>query len=52
MTKPRWGIVMTVREPAQLVLANVHYHLGQGAAEIHVFLDDPVDPVGELLAGT
>ncbi|MDG2340163.1 MAG: glycosyltransferase family 2 protein [Paracoccaceae bacterium] len=42
---------MTVREPAQLVLANVHYHLGQGAAEIHVFLDDPVDPVGELLAG-
>ena len=40
---------MTVREPVQLVLANVHYHLGQGASEVHVFLDDPEDPVGEFL---
>ncbi|MDA7427256.1 glycosyltransferase family 2 protein [Primorskyibacter aestuariivivens] len=40
-----WGIVMTVREPAQLVLANVAWHLGTGASEIHVYLDDPRDPI-------
>lgn len=40
-----WGIVMTVREPAPLVLANVAWHLGTGASEIHVYLDDPGDPV-------
>ena len=40
-----WGIVMTVREPGQLVLANVAWHLGTGASEIHVYLDDPGDPV-------
>ena len=41
---------MTAREPAQLVLANVHYHLGQGASEVHVFLDDPDDPAGAFLS--
>ena len=51
MSKASWGIVMTVREPAQLVLANVHYHLSHGASEVHVFLDDPEDPVAELLEG-
>lgn len=51
MANPSWGIVMTVREPAQLVLANVHFHLSQGASEIHVFLDEPEDPVGEILDG-
>jgi len=40
---------MTVREPVQPVLANVHYHLGQVASEVHVFLDDPEDPVGRFL---
>lgn len=45
-----WGIVMTVREPAQLVLANVAWHLGTGAQEIHVYLDDPADPVAARLA--
>ena len=49
MPNPRWGLVMTVREPAQLVLANVVYHLSSGASEVHVFLDDPADPVGPLL---
>lgn len=38
-----WGIVMTVREPAQLVLANLGWHLGTGASEIHVYFDDPDD---------
>ncbi|MDG1431095.1 MAG: glycosyltransferase family 2 protein [Paracoccaceae bacterium] len=51
MSNPTWGVVMTVREPAQLVIANVHYHLGQGASEVHVFLDDPSDPVGGHLQG-
>ena len=50
MSNPIWGVVMTAREPAQLVIANVHYHLGQGAAEVHVFLDDPDDAVGVHLA--
>lgn len=44
-----WGIVMTVREPSQLVLANVGWHLGTGASEIHVYLDDPKDPVAPPL---
>lgn len=51
MSKPEWGIVMTVREPVQLVLANVHYHLEKGASEVHVFLDDPDDPLGDFLDG-
>ena len=38
-----WGIVMTVREPAQLVMANLGWHLGAGASEIHVYFDDPED---------
>ena len=45
-----WGIVMTAREPGNLVLANVTYHLGLGAREAHVYLDDPGDPAAETLA--
>ena len=41
---------MTVREPAVLVLANVVWHLETGASEVWVFLDDPDDPVGDLIA--
>jgi hypothetical protein len=51
MSAPSWGLVMTAREPAALVLANVAYHLGLGAAEAHVYLDDPADPAAALLAG-
>lgn len=47
---PSWGIVMTAREPGNLVLANVAYHLGLGAREAHVYLDDPGDPAAETLA--
>lgn len=43
MTQPTWGIVATVKEPSQLVLACVAYHLGLGASEAHIFLDAP-DP--------
>lgn len=45
-----WAVVMTAKEPAQLVLANVGWHLGTGASEVHVYLDDPDDPVADLLA--
>ncbi|MCQ0092035.1 glycosyltransferase family 2 protein [Roseovarius sp. M141] len=44
-----WGIVLTAHEPAQLLLANVGWHIGTGAAEVHVYLDDPDDPVLPLL---
>lgn len=39
-----WGVVLTADEPAALLLANVGWHLGTGAAEVHVYLDDPDDP--------
>lgn len=44
-----WAIVMTAKEPAALVLANVGWHLSLGAREVHVYLDDPLDPVAEPL---
>jgi len=45
-----WAIVMTAREPAPLVEVNVRWHVATGAAAVHVFLDDPHDPVAETLA--
>jgi len=51
MTKITWGIVATVAEPAPLVLAFVAHHLTLGADEIHLYLDDPDDPVGNKLEG-
>jgi len=50
MSDPTWGIVMTAREPAQLVLANIGWHLHTGASEIHLYLDDPEDPVAADVA--
>ncbi len=44
-----WGAVLTAHEPAQLLLANVGWHIGTGAAEMHVYLDDPEDPALTLL---
>jgi len=49
MALPTWGIVMTADEPEPLVLANVAYHLGTGAAEAHVYLDNPRDPAAAAL---
>lgn len=49
MTTPTWGIVMTAHEPGDLVLANVAYHLGVGATEAHLYLDDPADPIAPIL---
>lgn len=42
---PTWGIVLLAREPAALVLTHLAWHLAAGAAEVHLFLDDPDDPV-------
>lgn len=41
---------MTVDEPAALVMANVAWHLGTGAASVHVYLDRPDDPVEHPLS--
>ena len=49
MHKTSWGIVMTAREPAQLVVSNVIFHLSAGASEVLVYLDDPQDPVADML---
>jgi len=49
MSSVSWGIVMTVKEPRALLLANLGWHLGTGATEIHVYLDDPDDPVLPLI---
>lgn len=40
-----WAIAMLAREPAPLVLENLRWHIGQGACEVHLYLDDPTDPV-------
>lgn len=44
-----WGIVATVSEPAPLVMAFVAHHLMLGASEVHIYLDNPDDPVGDIL---
>lgn len=49
MASASWGLVMTVYEPGALLLTNLGWHLGTGAAEIHVYLDDPGDPVAALI---
>lgn len=36
---PRWGVVATLDEPAPLALAFAGWHLAQGAAGLHLFLD-------------
>lgn len=47
----RWGIVSTVKAPPDEVLAFVAHHLDLGAARIWLCLDDPDDPVAEVLEG-
>ena len=43
MQGPSWGVVATIDEPAALAVAFAGYHLGIGAGEVHVFLDQ-ADP--------
>jgi hypothetical protein len=47
---PEWGIVMLAREPAALVLTHLAWHLAAGSREVHLFLDEPDDPVAEAAA--
>jgi hypothetical protein len=42
-----WAIALLAREPAALVMANLRWHIAQGARELHLYLDDPFDPVAE-----
>jgi len=45
----QWAVVATIAEPAPLTLAFVAHHLRLGASEVHIYLDEPKDPVGEIL---
>lgn len=45
-----WGIVLLAREPVDLLLTHLAWHLAAGAQAIHLFLDDPSDPVAEAAA--
>jgi len=47
-----WGLVMLANEPEVLVLANLCWHLEQGAQELHVYLDAPDTPAARALAAT
>ena len=51
MSDESWGVVLTADEPAPLVLANIGWHLGSGASEVHLYLDRPGDPVARALSG-
>lgn len=48
--EPGWGLVLLAREPAALVLSHLAWHLDLGAREIHLYLDDPADPVADAAA--
>lgn len=50
MSVPSWSVVSTVREPLPLVLAFACHHLSMGAQTVHLFFDDPDDPVADILA--
>ncbi len=45
-----WGVVATVKAPAEKVLAFAAHHLGLGAAQVWLYFDDPQDPAAEVLA--
>jgi hypothetical protein len=48
--RPSWGVAVFAREPAALVLTHLAWHLQAGAREIHLYLDDPADPVAPAAA--
>ncbi|KPQ06315.1 MAG: Glycosyl transferase family 2 [Rhodobacteraceae bacterium HLUCCA12] len=41
---PVWDVVLLADEPSVLVLANLCWHLEQGAQEVHLYLDAPQSP--------
>lgn len=44
-----WGVVATVKAPAEKALAFVAHHLGLGAAQVWLYFDDPQDAAAEIL---
>lgn len=48
--KPTWAVVATVDEPAALVATFAAHYLAQGAAQVHVFLDQPDAEAQAMLA--
>lgn len=48
---PRWSVVATVREPAQLLQAFAAHHLALGALQVHLYLDAP-NPELRAMIGT
>ncbi|SFR98948.1 glycosyltransferase family 2 protein [Yoonia litorea] len=47
---PNWSVVATVDEPPALVQAFVAWHLHLGAQTIHLYCDNPDDPLPQTLA--
>ncbi|QYK41483.1 MAG: glycosyltransferase family 2 protein [Paracoccaceae bacterium] len=45
-----WGLVATVKAPADQVLAFVAHHLSLGASQIWLHFDDPADPAADRAA--
>ncbi|SMX31136.1 glycosyltransferase family 2 protein [Actibacterium lipolyticum] len=48
----RWGVVATVDEPKDLILAFVAHYLSLGASRIFIFLDKPAPEIEEILSAT
>jgi hypothetical protein len=48
--KPTWAVVATLDEPAALVASFAAHHLAQGAATVHLFLDQPDAEAQAMLA--
>ncbi|QQA43186.1 glycosyltransferase family 2 protein [Pelagovum pacificum] len=46
-----WGVCTTAKATVEQTLAFVAWHLDLGASRIWLHLDDPEDPVGDLLIG-
>lgn len=45
-----WGVAALADEPGSLIAAFAHWHLTQGAAEVHICLDRPNPEARDLLA--
>jgi len=51
MSKPSFTVATIAKEPLAVVQRFVSWHLGQGAARIILFFDDPNDPAIDALKG-
>jgi hypothetical protein len=50
MADPRWAVVATVRAPLIDIARFAAHHLALGAAEVHLFLDDPTRETADFLS--